>query len=259
MPVGALAGGLSGSLGSAAIIGGATLGSALIGSSAAQRAASIQARAAQQSRADMMPFMIPGQGAMASLAQLYGINPQTGAYNPNDAFSQASLQAFQRSPDYQFAFQQGLNALQNSRAAQGMLRSGNTLQGITQFGQGLASQQFGNYRSALQQLAGIGAGAAGGAGQMAQQAGAATASGIVGGANAWSGALGSLGNYAMMQQQQQQQQAFLQNQQQQQQSFLAGLYRPSSYTGTSPPSTLSSVPGLSASTSTVYPGGGAFF
>jgi hypothetical protein len=172
----------------------------------------------------MQPFMIPGQGAMASLAQLYGINPQTGAYDPNQAFNEASLQAFQRSPDYQFALQEGLGAVENSQAGRGMLRSGNTLRALTEFGQGLASQQFGNYRGALTQLASIGAGAAGGAGQSALQAGAAQASGIVGAGNAWSGALGSLGNYAMMQQQQAQQQSLIQS-----------LLRPSSYTPTAPP------------------------
>jgi hypothetical protein len=48
--------------------------------------------------------------------------------------------------------------------------------------------------------------------------GQAAASGIVGQANAFSGALGTLGNYAMMQ-----------HQQQQQQNFLTNLLRPSSY------------------------------
>lgn len=202
----------------AAVVGGASLGSALIGSNAASRAAKAQARAAQQARQDMLPFMIPGQGAMASLAQLYGINPQTGAADPNQAFNEASLEAFRRSPDYAFAQREGLGALENSAAARGMLRSGNTLRGITEFGQGLATQTFSNYRGALAQLAGIGAGAAGGAGQAAMQQGAAQASGIVGGANAFTGALGSLGNYAMMQ-----------GQQQQQQQFLNSLLRPSSY------------------------------
>lgn len=252
MPTGLIAGAGAGggSLGSAALIGGATLGSALIGSSAASKAAKIQAQAAQQARADMQPFMVPGQGAMASLARLYGIDPTTGAYSPDNAFNQASLEAFQRSPDYQFALQSGIGALENSQAARGLLRSGSTLRGITQFGQDLASQQFGNYRGALGQLASIGAGAASGSGQLAMERGQAQASGIVGAGNAFAGALGSLGNYAMMQQQQGQQQAFLQS-----------LLRPSSYTTTPPPSTstFTSVPGLSAAPGITYPGGGAFF
>jgi hypothetical protein len=202
----------------AAVVAGASLGSAVIGANAAQSAAKKQAAAAAQARQDMLPFSIPGQGAMGSLAQLYGINPQTGAYDPNQAFDQASLQAFQRSPDYQFAMQQGLGALENSQAAKGMLRSGNTLRGITEFGQGLATQTFGNYRGALAQLAGIGAGAASGAGQAAMQQGAAQASGIVGAGNAWAGALGSMGNYAMMQ-----------NQMNQQNTMLSQLLRPSGY------------------------------
>jgi hypothetical protein len=195
----------------AAVLAAASAG---VGVYSANKAASAQSKAAGQARQDMMPFMIPGQGAMASLAQLYGINPQTGAYDPNQAFNQASLDAFRRSPDYQFAQQEGMGALQNSAAARGMLLSGNTLRGITEFGQGLATQTLGNYRGALAQLAGIGAGAAQGAGQAAMQQGAAQASGYVGAGNAISGALGSMGNYYMMQGQMNQ---------------LAGLMRPSSY------------------------------
>jgi hypothetical protein len=183
----------------AAVIGGATLGSSLIQSSAASRAAKTQAQAAQQARQDILPFLTPGYGAVRGLAGLYGIDADTGAFDPNAAFNPASLEAFRRSPDYQFAFREGLRGLENSAAARGMLRSGNTLRGITEFGQGLATQTFGNYRGALQQLAQLGAGAAGGAGNTAMAQGAATASGIVGGANAFAGGLGSLGNYFMLQ------------------------------------------------------------
>lgn len=192
-----------------------------------------------------MPFMIPGQGAMASLAQLYGINPETGEYSPDAAFNEASLAAFRRSPDYQFALQEGLGALENSQAAKGMLRSGNTLRAITDYGQGLATQTFGNYRGALGQLASLGAGAAGQTGQAAMAQGAAQASGAVGSANAWSGALGSIANYGMMQHQQQQQQAFLSN-----------LLRPSGYSGAAAPYAPATNP---MGFSNVLPGGvGAF-
>lgn len=196
------------------LVGGATIGSAIIGSNTAKKAAKAQAQAAAQAREDQMPFMIPGQGAMASLARLYGIDPETGAYSPDDAFNEASLAAFRRSPDYQFALREGIGAVENSQAGRGMLRSGNTLRALDQFGQGLATQTFGNYRGALGQLAQLGAGAAGAAGNAAMQRGAAEASGIVGAGNAWSNALGSLANFGMMQGQMNQ---------------LGAMMRPSSY------------------------------
>jgi hypothetical protein len=183
----------------AAIIGATTIGGSLISANAAQRAAKTQARAAGQARTDLLPFMLPGQGATGALASLYGIDPATGAFDPNAAFNPASLEAFRRSPDYQFALTEGLRGLENSAAARGMLRSGNTLRGITNYATGLASQTFGNYTGALRQLAQLGAGAAGGAGNAAMAQGAATASGIVGSANAIAGGMGSLGNYFMLQ------------------------------------------------------------
>lgn len=104
--------------------------------------------------------------------------------------------AFYNSPDYQFALDQGLQATSRVGSAMGNLRSGNTLAALTQYGQGLATQNFGNYISRLQSLAGIGVTASNNAGQNAMNLGGnigatlqnganARASGIVGSANAW--------------------------------------------------------------------------
>lgn len=181
-----------------AIIGATSLGSALIGSSAAQRAASMQSRAAAAARADMLPFTYPGRGAAASLAEMYGIDPATGE-RTGQPMSAATLAAFERSPDYQFARQEGLRGVEFSNAARGMLRSGNNLRGLTEYASGLATQNFNNYRTSLQELARIGSGAAGAAGQATMAQGAANASGVVGSANAWMSGLGNIGNYAMLQ------------------------------------------------------------
>jgi len=81
-------------------------------------------------------------------------------------------------PGYQFELQQGLGALQNSAASRGQALSGNTIQGVEQFGQGLASTQFQQY---MQQLAGL------------ANMGQASASGVANqGANLLSGAGASL-------------------------------------------------------------------
>lgn len=152
---------------------------------AANTAAHAEERAAQMSideqrrqfdltRADQMPWLQTGQGALNQLARLYGIGGNAAgggeAYNgpvdPNTgrptgvmaggAGGQPDYSAFMNSPDYQFALQQGEQATQRAGSATGNLRSGNTLAALTQFGQGLASQQLGNYTNRLAQLAGVG-------------------------------------------------------------------------------------------------------
>ena len=190
-------GAATGITGSAALVGGATLGSALIGSNAAYRGSKSQSKAAALARADQMPYAMPGRGAVASLAQLYGIDPNTGALT-GQPFPEGSLEAFRRSPDYQFASDEGRRQVEFSNAGRGLLRSGNNMRDLVRFGQGLATQQFGQYRGALMQLAQLGQGAASAAGQASMAQGAAQASGPVGAANSWMANLGSLGNYAML-------------------------------------------------------------
>ena len=182
----------------AAIIGGTTLASGLIGANAANRAAGQQSRMFGQAQENMRPFQLPGQGAIGMLANMYGIDPATGQ-RTGAAFNPAALEDFRNSPDYQFALNTGVDAVNTSNAGRGLLRSGNTLRDLMTFGQGLATQQFGNYRGALERLAQMGAGAAGNIGQLMTGQGTAQASGTVGAANAWTGALGNAGNYYMLQ------------------------------------------------------------
>lgn len=52
---------------------------------------------------------------------------------------------FRNTPGYQFALDQGRQAIERSAAARGGLASGNTLAALTEFGQGLADQTFNNY------------------------------------------------------------------------------------------------------------------
>ena len=55
---------------------------------------------------------------------------------------------------YRFRFNEGQQALERSAAAKGMLRSGNTLAALTNYGQGAASQEYGNEISRLGALTG---------------------------------------------------------------------------------------------------------
>ena len=71
-------------------------------------------------------------------------------------------------PGYQFQLQQGLNAVQGSAAAGGMLNSGNTLTALTKYGEDYASTQYNNQALLLAQLAGANVGSPGTAGQILQ-------------------------------------------------------------------------------------------
>jgi hypothetical protein len=129
----------------------------------ANQASNAQQQAAQQSAAQQQamfdkqvalqePFRQGGMTAQNQLMTLLGLNPGGGSgvtVNPNDPnfgkyakdFSMADYQA---DPGYAFRLSEGMKGLQNSAAAKGLLSSGSTLKGITDYGQGMASQEYGN-------------------------------------------------------------------------------------------------------------------
>lgn len=155
------------------------------------------------------PFRQAGVNALPELIQ-------ASRYTP------FGMEQFQQDPGYGFRLKEGLRALEGSAAQRGGLLSGNTMRGLTRYGQELGSQEFTNAfnryqaeRAArlnpLQSLAGLGqstsaqmAGQAGQYGQnMAEGAtamGNIRASGYAGMANA---ATSGLSNYLNYQQRQQ--------------------------------------------------------
>ena len=102
----------------------------------------------------LSPWSTTGVTANAQEGNLLGLNGQPAA--------DAAMSTFQASPGYQFQLTQGLRGVDAGAAAAGMLRSGATLKGEQEFGQGLANTTFGNYFNQLQQLSGNGLTAAGG-------------------------------------------------------------------------------------------------
>lgn len=144
-----------------------------------------QARQFDVIQEQQQPWMEAGKNALAELTALSGIGGQP-----------ANFENFFASPDYQFALQQGMQGVQNSAAARGGLYSGNALRAITDYGQGMASQQLGNYANRLAGIAGVGQTAtnqltgasqnyANNVGNLLVGQGNARASGIVGQGNAW--------------------------------------------------------------------------
>ena len=69
-------------------------------------------------------------------------------------------------PGYQFGLNQGIQAVQGSAAAKGMLNSGNTFSGLNQFADQYAGQYLNNQELLLAQLAGANIGSPGTAGQI---------------------------------------------------------------------------------------------
>ncbi|MCC7462093.1 MAG: hypothetical protein IT480_06470 [Gammaproteobacteria bacterium] len=101
-----------------------------------QAAIAEQRRQYDQTREDNAPWRLAGEAALNRL--------------------QDPRASFQASPGYQFAFDQGQQAVERARAATGNLASGNTLTELTRYGQGMASQEYGNWWNQQAGLAGVG-------------------------------------------------------------------------------------------------------
>lgn len=135
------------------------------------------------------------QGRLAELA--------TARESGGNQLAGPDYSEFYKSPDYTFRLNEGLNAVQGSAAARGGLYSGNALRGITDYGQGLAASEFGNYVNRQLALAGMGQAATTQAGNAAMTTGTnvsnllvnqgnARASGIINQTNAITGGVNDL-------------------------------------------------------------------
>lgn len=198
-----------------AIIGGvAALASAGVGLYTANKAADAQKDAAKKAtkaakeagdraRADLAPYAETGKSALYTLADMYGLARPGSA--GGEAFSESALEAFRNSPDYQVALKEGIRALDQSAAARGNLLSGGQIKAVQDRGAEIGSMYFDKYLTQLARLAGAGQNAASGQGsfamitgnQVAQgqtQLGEAKASGWIGGGNAVSGAIDTIGS-----------------------------------------------------------------
>lgn len=185
----------------AAIGAGAALVSAYVSSNAAsdasQNAANAQENAANQSnatlkqiynqsRTDLMPWMTVGGNALNQLATLNGLGTYNGVGTPGQpgyvapgtsgTGTQGSTNgqapdysAFFNSPDYQFALQQGMKSLDASAAANGRLYAGGYGQDLTNYAQGMATQNLNNYENRLMQISGQGQQAGEFGGQLGMQ------------------------------------------------------------------------------------------
>jgi hypothetical protein len=143
----------------AAIIGAATIGTAgsLAASSnaagVAQNAANqnnaLQSQIYQTNSANAQPYIQSGDTAETALDGFLGLGGDPAA-------SRAALNDYLNSTGYQFNLQQGLDGVQQSKAAAGLLGSGSTLKALDAYGTGLADTYGQQYESNLAGVASTG-------------------------------------------------------------------------------------------------------
>lgn len=107
-----------------------------------------QARQFDLMRSDYAPFREAGVGQLPLLQQMAqsGLpSPTMEGFYGSPESQIGNIADFQASPGYQFALNQGLNAVQNSAAAGGSLESGRTLKALQDYGQGMANQEYNNW------------------------------------------------------------------------------------------------------------------
>jgi hypothetical protein len=110
----------------------------------AQQAAQAQQaleRGQQQATAAYQPYSRFGEEATNRLAVLMGLRPGEGS---GSLMEQPTLAQLQMDPSYQFRFDQGMRALNASAAARGLGVSGSNIKGAQEFGQNLASTNYGD-------------------------------------------------------------------------------------------------------------------
>jgi hypothetical protein len=114
--------------------------------------AAAQQKAFDEQKALNAPFREGGIAAQNRLLTYLGLTPAEGSgvtVDPNDPnfgryTGDFGMKDFEADPGYGFRIKEGMKGLQNSAAARGLLSSGSTLKGITDYSQGQASQEYGN-------------------------------------------------------------------------------------------------------------------
>ena len=70
----------------------------------------------------------------------------------DDILMKGDMSGFEESPGYLFRLQEGQKAIERGQASKGGLLGGGATRELSRYGQGMASQEFGNYMGQLQNL-----------------------------------------------------------------------------------------------------------
>ncbi|KQN92120.1 hypothetical protein ASE90_05170 [Sphingomonas sp. Leaf67] len=125
---------------------------------AANKGIAEQARQYDQSRADFMPYLSAGTGALSQMSGLLGLgggDQQT-----------AAIDALEASPMFGSLVRNGEEALLQNASATGGIRGGNTQRGLADFRSDVLSQLVQQQLANLSGLAGMGMGATGSVAQL---------------------------------------------------------------------------------------------
>lgn len=113
-----------------------------------QKAQDFQTGVWQGTQQNEQPYIQAGQTSVNNLSRLAN-DPSFSTYG--QTFQAPTLEQAEQMPGYQFQLQQGTDAITKQAAATGNLMSGNTGKALEDYGQGLASTDYGNlYNQALQ-------------------------------------------------------------------------------------------------------------
>ena len=135
---------------SALIGAGASILGGIMGKGAADDAAERQAAASQAAideqkrqfnitREDLAPYRAVGAPAITTLGEEVGIEGEAGPLTRT-----FTLEDYEADPGYQFRLQEGEQAINRAAAARGQWTNPATVRELQRYGQGLASQEFGN-------------------------------------------------------------------------------------------------------------------
>ena len=120
-------------------------------SEAADRARAAIAKSTKEATKRLDPYADTGKAARFTLADLAGQSYTGKKGSIEDARSRA-MEGFYKDPGYDWAMEQGSRARLYGQAASGRLHTGETEREMTDFGQGLANQQYQNW---LKNLGGL--------------------------------------------------------------------------------------------------------
>lgn len=117
--------------------------------SATKNSLTLQKSIYDSNKAALTPYMDRGNAAGNAIQGLLGLGG-------NQAASEAAWAQFRNSSGYTSRLNQGLEAVTQNKAVNGLLKSGSALKGLNRFGQDYASNELGNYMSQLGQQQGAG-------------------------------------------------------------------------------------------------------
>lgn len=111
---------------------------------------------------------VRGADAFSVGGREFATREEAEAYAKANPTGGTPYAGFTATPGYDFRVQQGIGAVNALAGARGGVNSGRTLQELTSFGQGIASEEYNNFLNRLTGQQGIGLNAAAGQGQAGQ-------------------------------------------------------------------------------------------